>query len=127
MKLPSNKKFGYFFSLVFIFFAWFFFDGDFNFIVTFFLLLSISFTVISFYKADLLTPLNTLWMRLGYALGKIINPIIMGIIFYCLFTPFAIFFKLIGRDELALIYKKKSSYWVVKDCNNQQNNFRNQF
>jgi len=127
MKLPSNKKFGYFFSLLFIFFAWLFFDGGFNFIVIFFLSLSISLTVISFYKSDLLAPLNVLWMRLGYTLGKIINPLVMGVIFYCLFTPFAIIFKLIRRDELMLIYKKKSSYWIMKDNINQKNDFRNQF
>ena len=36
-----------------------------------------------FIKLKILTPLNKLWAKFGIFLGKIISPIIMGIIFFC--------------------------------------------
>ena len=68
--------------------------------------------IITFVKADILMPFNKLWMRFGLLLGKIISPIILGVIFFTLFSPLGILFRLIGRDHLSLKLKKKFSYWV---------------
>ena len=52
-------------------------------------------------------------MNLGFILGKVINPIILGIMYYILLTPFALILKLFGRDELDLKKKNLRSYWGI--------------
>ncbi|MBT3584074.1 MAG: sxtJ [Halobacteriovoraceae bacterium] len=40
------------------------------------------------------------WMKFGAVAGWINTRIILGVIYYLLFTPLAVFFKIIGRDTL---------------------------
>ena len=48
-----------------------------------------------------LNPVYKLWMRFGLVLHRIMTPLILGIIFYGLFTPIALIMKVIGRDTMA--------------------------
>ena len=114
-KLPSNKKFGIFFSAIFFSFgAYFFYKG--NIATTYaFLLLSAAFSVLALFKADSLLPLNRLWMQFGLLLGMIVRPVLLGIIFFGLFTPIGILMRLFGRDELRLKLKEKPSNWIVRE------------
>ncbi|MBF0188771.1 MAG: hypothetical protein HQL50_12680, partial [Magnetococcales bacterium] len=45
------------------------------------------FAVLALVKADLLHPLNVLWMRFGLLLHTIMTPVLMAILFFGLFTP----------------------------------------
>ena len=78
-------------------------------------------------KADLLHPLNKLWMRFGLLLGMIVSPIVLGAIFFLLFTPIAVLMRLFGRDELRLRFKKQSSHWIKREKETQSQSFKNQF
>ena len=89
--------------------------------------LSVLFLSITLINDNLLLPLNKLWMSFGLLLGKIISPIILGIIFFGLFTPYGIILRLIGRDELNLKLKKTNSYWKHRVNNLSQTNFNKQF
>ncbi|MDB2564391.1 SxtJ family membrane protein, partial [Amylibacter sp.] len=71
--------------------------------------------------------LNKLWMSFGFLLGKIVSPLIIGIIFFALFTPIAVVMRLFGRDELRLRFKSKESHWINREISMQPNSFRNQF
>jgi len=53
------------------------------------------------------------WMYLGHYLGIVNTKIILGLIFYLVFTPVALFFKLFGRDPMERRWKKETgaSYW----------------
>ena len=55
------------------------------------------------------------------------NPIILGVIFFGLFTPYSLVMRLFGRDELKLKLKKKKSYWITRKNLIHQNNFKQQF
>ena len=125
--LPSNKKFGIFFSgIFFILSVYFYFNG--NELLVYLLSLFVVFLlIITFVKADILMPFNKLWMRFGLLLGKIISPIILGVIFFTLFSPLGILFRLIGRDHLSLKLKKKFSYWVKHEITTRNEPFKNQF
>lgn len=57
--------------------------------------------------------LNYLWINLTLILSRVINPLIMGIFFFVIFTPLSIFLKIFGRDEL-MINKKYVSLWKKK-------------
>ena len=98
-KLPSNKRFGYFFLYFLCFFSIFFVNNWIWFYT--FSSLTLVFFALSVIKAELLL-LNKLWMSFGYLLGKVIRPFVLGVIFFVLITPIAILMRLAGRDELRL-------------------------
>ena len=85
---------------------------------------AISFGFLAFIKPSILNPFNVGWMRLGYFLGKIVNPIVLGMLFFGLFTPIAVLMRLINRDELKLKKQNCESYWIA---DTEKGDFRNQF
>ena len=126
VKLPSNKKFGYFFFLVFFILSFYMFFNEKIIWTYIFSLLSLSFLIITFFKPHILFPLNVMWMRVGLFLGMIVSPIVMSVIFFGIFTPIAFFMRLFGRDELILKFKKRNTYWINRQSS-QLESFKNQF
>jgi hypothetical protein len=117
---PSNKIFGLFFSFVFFAIAAYFLSEKAEIYPILFFGLSIIFCLTAFLKEEALTPLNKLWMQLGFLLGRIVSPIVLGLIFYGLFTPLGILLKLSGRDELRLKLCSNRSHWRKRDLNQGQ-------
>ena len=124
IKIGSNKSFGLVF---FIFF----------FIVSFYplvngedirkwsLVFSIIFLVLGLTNSKILNPLNKLWFNFGIFLGKIMSPLIMGIIFFLVVTPIGLLMRLFGKDILNLKFKDNATYWIEK--NGPKSKMRNQF
>lgn len=110
-ELPSNRKFGFFFSAVFLICAIYFSYTNQHTLSIGFFSLSIIFISISILKDELLLPFNRLWMRFGMLLGMIISPIILAILFFFMFTPIAIVMKIFKRDELMLKAGNADSFW----------------
>lgn len=127
IKLPSNQKFGYFFTLVFIIISIYFYFKEINILFYISAIISIVFFLITSFRANILKPLNKLWMKFGLILGKIINPIIMGVIYFFIFSPIGILIRLFGRDELGLRLKNKKTYWIKRNKELQTNSFKKQF
>ncbi len=127
IQLPSDKKFGFFFSTLFLLTSIYFYIEFLKIAFYGFLLLTIVFFSITIFKAEILRPLNRLWMSLGLILSLIISPIIMASIFFLIFTPVAILMRFLKRDELSIKLKKKSTYWVKRKQSNQSNSFKFQF
>ena len=127
LKLPSNKKFGIFFTLVFIMMAVYLYSKNDLFWVKLSLVFAAVMMVVTVFKADALTFLNTLWMRLGFVLGMIASPIALGFIFFGLFSPIALMLRWGRRDELNLKIKKNKSYWVPRTEQLRPGSFEKQF
>ena len=127
IELPSNKKFGYFFTLIFLIITGYFFLNKSLNLTYVFATISITLFFITIIKADLLLYPNKLWIKFGLLLGMIISPIVLGILFFVLFTPTAILMKLYGRDELRIKFKKNTSYWIVRENQINSDSFSNQF
>lgn len=127
IELPSNRRFGFFFTFVFALAAFYFFISADLILAQIFTAGSLIFSVISLVKSEALLPLNKLWMRFGLILGTIVSPIVLGMIFFGIFTPIAIIMRLSGRDELRLKFTGKSSYWVTRSVLIKPDSFRNQF
>lgn len=67
-----------------------------------------------FWQAPL-HPLNRLWLRFGLLLHSIVNPVIMGLLFYGTVVPTGLLMRLAGKDPLRLKRDPQaSSYWVVR-------------
>ena len=128
IKLPSNRKFGVFFAIVFLLASGYFLNEGSSTFMYLFLALAALFFAISIINAELLLPLNRLWMHFGLLLGKIISPLVLGIMFFGLITPVAIVLLILGRDELRLRSKKLRSFWRyrIQEPHNSST-FKNQF
>jgi large-conductance mechanosensitive channel len=86
---------------------------------------SLIFLVSGLLNSKFLTPFNKLWFRFGIFLGKIISPVIMGIIFFLVVTPIGLIMRLLGKDVLNLKYSENKSYWIEKD--GPESKMKNQF
>ena len=73
--------------------------------------------------------LNRAWMRLGELLARVVNPVVLGILFFGIITPAAWLARLTGRDPLRLKPRKAAaSYWVPRESPGPDPaSFRNQF
>ena len=74
-------------------------------------LFSSVFLIITITRPNLFTFLNRLWIELGILLGKIISPIVMGLIFFFVVTPIGVIVRILKKDVMGL-KKSKSSYWI---------------
>ena len=122
--LPSNRNFGIVFTIVFIIVSFWplLKGGDLRY---WSLIVAFIFFILALINSKLLTPLNKIWMKFGFLLGKIVSPIVMGIIFFFVVTPTGIIMRLLGKDLLNLKKNNQNTYWIKK--NNKNNNMKNQF
>ena len=127
IELPSNRKFGFFFTFVFtVAAAYFYYSANLSWAYVFITAASI-FLLITLIKSDALIPLNKLWMLFGLLLSVIVSPIVLGIIFFGLFTPIAMLMRLSGRDELRLKLSQKVSHWIRRSEPINSESFKHQF
>tara|TARA_Y100001970_G_scaffold283604_1_gene399182 strand:- start:5048 stop:5449 length:402 start_codon:yes stop_codon:yes gene_type:complete len=127
-KLPSNKKFGLFFSIVFFSLSFYFTAVKIFFLSIIFIFFSIIFFLLAITKASLLLPLNKIWFRFGILLSYIVSPVILGIVYFGIFFPLAIVLKILKRDELKLNAAEETTFWKKSNTNNKDiASFKNQF
>ena len=63
-----------------------------------------------------LAPLNRLWIKLGHVLYRVVNPIVLALLFYSTITPLALLMRRVGRDPLRLRRRlETSSYWIPRE------------
>ena len=64
---------------------------------------------------NVLRPLNRAWYQLGLLLHKIVNPIIMGLLFYAAIVPMGFLLRKRGIDLLRLrLQPDAKSYWIER-------------
>ena len=124
-KLPSNRNFGLVFFVFFLIIGLWPLLGT-NEIRYWSIFFSIIFFLLGITNSKLLNPLNKIWFNFGILLGKMISPLIMGIIFFLIITPIGVIMRVFGKDILSLKYNKKNkSYWIEK--NGPKSKMKNQF
>jgi len=113
VKIGSNRSFGIVFFIVFLLISTYplINQGELR---IWSLLISLLFLILGIINSKVLSPLNKVWFKFGIFLGKIISPIIMGIIFFFVVTPIAFLMRILKKDLLNLKYNKNSSYWIEK-------------
>ena len=63
-----------------------------------------------------LTPLNRAWTRFGELLDRVVCPLVLGIIFYGVFTPVGLVMRMAGRDIMKRRFEPGTpTYWVERD------------
>ncbi len=77
-------------------------------------ILSLLFLIITIIRPNLFTILNRWWIQFGIFLGKIISPIVMGLVFFFVVTPTGIFVRVLKKDVMGL-KRGASSYWINRE------------
>lgn len=113
--LPSDRSVGITFAVVFaLVAAWLWWKGLRGAGIVGVLaaaLLAISFTV-----PLILRPLNRAWMALGAVLHRVVSPIVLGLIYFGMFTPIAAFMRMRGRDAMRRRTDPEAkTYWIRRD------------
>ena len=76
--------------------------------------LSLVLLIITIIKPNLFTFLNKFWIKLGILLGKIISPIVMGLVFFFVVTPIGILVRILKKDVMGL-KREVFSYWITRE------------
>ena len=63
-----------------------------------------------------LAPANQLWLRIGLLLHKIVNPIVMGLIFYLVVTPFGLVMRHRNKGLTGTLRRddNAATYWISR-------------
>ena len=124
IKIGTNRSFGIVFFVVFLLFGSYplLKGGDLKIIP---LLIAIIFLILGVLNSKLLSPLNKFWFKFGLLLGRVISPIVMGVIFFLVVTPIGFVMRLLGKDILQLKKTNDKSYWLKKS--NLKSKMKNQF
>ena len=124
IKISSNRSFGVVFFVVFLLIALYplINNGE---VRLWSLITSIVFLTLGLLNSKFLNPFNKLWFKFWIILGKIISPLIMGIIFFLVVTPTGLIMRLLRKDILSLKYNQNKSYWIEKK--GPKSKMKNQF
>ncbi|MGQ0543913.1 MAG: SxtJ family membrane protein [Betaproteobacteria bacterium] len=105
--LPSDRSFGWTITGVFalgaLFYPWV-------------LALAALTAAVTLVRSQWLAPFKGAWMKLGELLHRVVSPVILGLIYFGLFTPAGFVMRLAGRDALARRFEPaRPTYWVRRD------------
>jgi len=124
ISIGTNRSFGVVFSIFFLIISlWPLKSG--NELNLFLLLISAIFLLLGLTNSKLLSPLNIIWFKFGLFLGKIVSPVVMGIIFFFVVTPISLILKIFKKDVLNLKKNNNNSYWIEKT--EPKSKMKNQF
>tara|TARA_B100000989_G_C19422802_1_gene419429 strand:- start:465 stop:851 length:387 start_codon:yes stop_codon:yes gene_type:complete len=124
--IPSEKKFGLFFGIIFLLvFLYFGFTN--NKFYSFLIVISFIFIFCAFFYNRILILPNKLWFKFGLLLNKIVSPIVMGFIFFLFFLPTGLIMKFIFKKDLLnrKMLPNIKSYWIKRK--EQMQSIDNQF
>ena len=123
-KIGSNRNFGIVFFIIFLLISlWPLLNNeDFK---SWSLVVSIIFLILGMLNSRFLSPLNMIWFKFGIFLGKIVSPLIMGVIFFFVVTPIGLLMRVFNKDLLNLKINNKNTYWIKKT--EPKSKMKNQF
>ena len=115
IKTPTDRSFGVVFTIVFLFLGiWMAWKGRSEAWV--FLVSAALLFVVALARPFILNPFNQAWMKFGLLLSCVVNPVILGVVFFLIISPMAILRKLLGKDSLHLKFNPNTdSYWISRN------------
>jgi len=128
VKPLADRTFGLIFTAIFLIIAcWPLFSG--NDLRRWALVLAAGFCVPALLFPKILAPLNSLWAKFGLIMHKIVNPVLMGLVFFIAVLPTGIIIRLLGKDPMRRKFNANTtSYWIEREPNSlSKESFDNQF
>lgn len=109
--LPSNRKFGVLFCVVFGVLGTYLWRRHADWYPASFVLSGL-FLLTSLLFPDILRPLNRAWMKFALVLNMVVSPVVLGVLYFVVFTPVAVFMRIRKRDVLNRRFDPADiSYW----------------
>lgn len=97
-------------------------------VATFFWMAAAACGGLSVVAPTMLRPLYLFLTVIGLPVGFVIAHVVMAVVFFGLFTPIGIVFRLIGRDALTRRFDRNAStYWVPRPGTRSANQYFRQF
>lgn len=114
--LPSDRSFGITFVVVFsLLAAWQAWHERWV-AASIFAGLALLALAVALVRPAALRPLNRAWMRFGALLHRIVSPVVLGAMFFTVFTPLGFFMRLFGYDPMRRSLDRAApSYWIARD------------
>lgn len=127
-ELPTERRFGVLFAAIFAVLAlvslyrggavWPWVHG----------LLALGFATLAAWLPRGLAPLNRAWFQLGLLMGRVVSPVVLGVLYFGLITPVACIGRWLGRDELQLQKQPRPSHWIDREPTGPApDSYKNQF
>ena len=105
--LPSDRSFGWTFTGVFTLVAFF---------QPWLLALAALTALVTMIRSHWLAPFNRAWMKLAELLHHVVSPVVLGVIYFGVFTPVGVVMRAFGRDAMCRRFEPaQPSYWVRRD------------
>ena len=115
VKISSNRSFGWVFTAVFVVIGVLPWLGGHG-LRSWALVVATAIAVIAGFAPDVLAPHNRAWSWFGLRLHAITSPIILGVMFFGVLTPFGLVMRACGKDLLRLKRDPAAaSYWIERD------------
>ena len=115
-KITTNRNFGLVFFVVFLLIGiWPILHQDP--LRVWSLIISLIFLVLGLLNSRLLSPINFAWIKFGNLLGKIVAPIVMGVVYFFVVTPTGLLMRLAGKDLLRTKNSMSNTYWIIRKKN----------
>ena len=74
--------------------------------------------------------MRPIWMAsliVTFPIGWVVSRVLLGVLYYGLFTPFSLVFRLIGRDPLLRHRPEGDTYWIPKPAITDLRRYYRQF
>ena len=63
-----------------------------------------------------LSALNRVWLRVGAAIAKVVNPIVLALLFFLVVSPMAFVMRMMGKRPLHLAPDRTAAtYWIKRE------------
>jgi|TARA_B100001964_G_C14206104_1_gene588200 hypothetical protein len=80
------------------------------------LIISLIFFLLAYVDPKVLSVPNKLWFKLGMALGAVVAPVVMALVYFSTVVPIGLIMRLMGKDLLRQkLDKNTKSYWIERN------------
>lgn len=111
---PSDRNFGFTMAVVFALIGGYgLYIGSSH--APFWLSAAAVFAGLTLLRPHWLSPANRAWLKLGLLMYRVVNPVIMALLFFAAILPIGLVMRLFGKDFLKLARDRSSpSYWQLR-------------
>lgn len=89
--------------------------------------IAFAFAVVALLAPRWLAPLNRLWGRIGLLLSSVVNPVVLGLLYYGTISSIGFLMRMTGKDPLGLRRGQADSYWISRNPSVSASDMRQQF
>ena len=90
-------------------------------------ILAIGIGVTGLIAPAIVRPIYTAWMIVAFPIGWTVSKVALGLMFFLVFLPVALVFRVTGRDALRLRRTSDKSYWLAKPASRSGDEYLRQF